>query len=293
MREPVTFCGRTFRGDELALMRQVAAECSALGVTEIARTLCELLDWKRPNGKLKNHECRQLLERLAVEKFLALPELRQLGGRGSRRPQVPRADSEPAVLARAAGECEPLELVLVEGAAESRRWHESLERYHYLGCPVPFGANLRYWVRGHNHELACLLWTSPAWKMRARDAWIGWNDEQRRRNLQAIVNQGRFLLLPGIRVKGMASKILAHSLRQLPQDWEHHYAVRPLLLETLVDALRFHGTCYRAANWIHVGQTSGRSRMDRENKAQGHAVKDIYVYRLVRDARQRSRGALM
>jgi hypothetical protein len=293
MREPVTFCGRTFRGDQLALMRQVAAECSALGVTEIARTLCELLEWKRPNGKLKNHECRQLLERLAEEKFLALPERRPLGGRGSRRPQVSRADCEPAVLACAAGECEPLELVLVEGAAESRRWRESLERYHYLGCPVPFGAHLRYWVRGRHRELACLLWTSPAWKMRARDAWIGWNDEQRRRHLQAIVNQGRFLLLPGVRVKGLASKILAHSARQLPQDWERHYAVRPVLLETLVDAQRFRGTCYRAANWIHVGQTSGRGRMDRENKAQGQAVKDIYVYPLVRDARQRLRGALV
>jgi hypothetical protein len=293
MREPVTFCGRTFRGDELALMRQVAAECSALGVTEIARTLCELLDWKRPNGKLKNHECRQLLDRLAGEGFLTLPGLRKLGGRGSRRPGVSRSDSEPAPLECAAGECEPLELILVEGEAESRRWRESMERYHYLGCPVPFGANLRYWVRHQGRELAGLLWTSPAWKMQARDAWIGWGDEQRRRNLQAIVNQGRFLVLPWVRVKGLASKILALSARQLPRDWERRYAVRPLLLETLVDARRFRGTCYRAANWIHVGQTSGRGRMDREYKAQGQAVKDIYLYPLVRDSRQRLRGDFM
>ncbi len=290
MRKSVTFCGRTFGSDELALMRQVAAECSALGVTEIARTLCELLDWKRPNGRLKNHECRQLLDRLAGEGFLTLPELRQLGGRGSRRPDVSRADLEPAPLECAAGECEPLELILVEGEAESRRWRESMERYHYLGCPVPFGANLRYWARHRNRDLACLLWTSPAWRMQARDGWIGWNDEQRRRNLQAIVNQGRFLVLPWVRVKGLASKILAHSARQLPDDWEHQYASRPLLLETLVDATRFRGTCYRAANWIHVGQTSGRGRMDRENKAQGQAVKDIYVYPLVRDVRQRLHG---
>jgi hypothetical protein len=293
MRQSVTFCGRTFRGDELALMRQVAAECSALGVTEIARTLCELLGWKRPNGRLKNHECRQLLDRLAGEGFLTLPELRQLGGRGSRRPHVSRADSGPAPLEGAAGECEPLELILVEGEAESRRWRESMERYHYLGCPVPFGANLRYWVRGRNRELACLLWTSPAWRMQARDAWIGWNDEQRRRHLQAIVNQGRFLVLPWVRVKGLASKILAHSARQLPDDWQSRYGLRPLLLETLVEGMRFRGTCYRAANWIHVGQTSGRGRMDRENRAQGRAVKDIYLYPLVRDARQRLRGDFM
>ena len=292
MRESVTFCGRTFRTDELVLMRQVAAECSGLGVTEIARTLCELLDWKRPNGKLKNHECRQLLERLAGEGFLALPELRPLGGRGARRPNVARAGSEPAPLECAAGECEPLELVLVEGEAQSRRWRDSMQRYHYLGCPVPFGANLRYWVRGCNRELACLLWTSPAWKMRARDAWIGWSEDQRRRNLQAIVNQGRFLMLPGVQVKGLASKILAHSARQLPGDWQRRYGVRPLLLETLVDSQRFRGTCYRAANWIHVGQTSGRGRMDRENKAQGHAIKDIYVYPMVHNARQLLRSDL-
>jgi hypothetical protein len=293
MREPVTFCARTFRGDELALMRQVAAECSALGVTEIARTLCELLEWKRPNGKLKNHECRQLLERLAGEGFLTLPGLRKLGGRGRRRPDVSPPRSEPDPVECAAGECEPLEIVLVEGETESRRWREQVERYHYLGCPVPFGANLRYWVRHRHRELACLLWTSPAWKMQARDAWIGWNDDQRRRNLQAIVNQGRFLILPGVRVKGLASKILALSARQLLGDWERSYAVRPLLLETLVDAMRFRGTCYRAANWIHVGQTSGRGRMDRAYKAQGRAVKDIYIYPLVRDARQRLHGELM
>jgi len=292
MPESVSFCGRTFRGDELVLMRQVARECWGLGVTEIARTLCELLDWKRPSGKLKNHECRRLLEQLAGEGFLTLPELRRLGGRGPRRPHLCRAEAEPAPLECAAGECEPLELVLVEGEAGSRRWRESLQRYHYLGCPVPFGANLRYWVWGRGRELACLLWTSPAWKMRSRDAWIGWSDDERRRNLQAIVNQGRFLMLPGVRVKGLASKILAHSARQLPGDWQKHYGVRPLLLETLVDTARFRGTCYRAANWIHVGQTSGRGRMDRENKAQGHAIKDIYVYPMVHNARQLLRSDL-
>ena len=261
-----------------------------LGVTEIARTLCELLDWKRPNGQLKNHECRQLLEQLAGEGFLRLPPLRPLGGRGSRQPQVSRDDAEPAPLECAACECEPLQLVLVEGEAESHRWRQCLQRYHYLGCPVPFGANLRYWVRHDGRELACLLWTSPAWRMQARDAWIGWSDDERRRNLQRIVNQGRFLILPWVRVRGLASKILALSARHLPDAWEQHYGLRPLLLETLVDAARFRGTCYRAANWIHVGQTSGRGRMDRENKAQGQAVKDIYVYPLARDARQRLCG---
>ena len=288
----VTFCGRTFSATELELMRQTAAEFSALGVTEIARTVCELLEWKRPNGKLKNHECRQLLERLQAEGVLTLPALRNLGGRGPRRMDLRQPRSQPGPLECAVSKCEPLELALVEGRAESRLWREQVERYHYLGCRVPFGAHLRYWVRNRERELACLLWTSPAWKMKPRDAWIGWSDEQRQRHLQGIVNNGRFLILPWVRVKGLASKILALNARHLPHDWQTRYGHRPLLLETLVDAQRFRGTCYRAANWVYVGQTAGRGRMDREHKAHGQAIKDIYVYPLVRDARQRLCGEL-
>jgi hypothetical protein len=291
MPESLTFCGRTFGLSELELMRQTARDFSTLGVTEIARTICELLEWTRPSGGLKNHECRQLLERLQAEGFLNLPELRHLGGRGPRRADVSRTGLEPAPVTRAASACEPLELVLVEGKTESRRWREQMERHHYLGCRVPFGANLRYWVRHEERELACLLWTSPAWKMQARDEWIGWSDEQRRHNLQRIVNNGRFLILPWVQVKGLASKILALSARQMPRDWESRYGHRPLLLETLVDAERFRGTCYRAANWVHIGQTSGRGRMDREHASHGRAIKDIYVYPLARDARQHLRGS--
>jgi hypothetical protein len=284
---PVIFCGRTFTAQEVELMRVVAHDYAGLGVTEIARTVCELLEWQRPNGGLKNHECRQLLERLEAQGMLRLPALRKLGGRGPRRVNVSQPRREPEPIECAASECEPLDLALVEGPAESRLWREHVERYHYLGCCVPFGANLRYWVRNRQRELACLLWTSPAWKMKPRDVWIGWSDEQRERNLQWIVNNGRFLILPHVRVKGLASKILALSARQLAQDWQRHYGHRPLLLETLVDADRFRGTCYRAANWIYVGQTTGRGRMDRKHKADGHAIKNIYVYPLVRNARQR------
>jgi hypothetical protein len=286
----VTFCGRRFTAQEVELMRVVARDYAGLGVTEIARTICELLEWTRPNGGLKNHECRQLLERLAAQGVLPLPALRNLGGRGPRRVNLYPQHSEPKPVECAARECEPLELVLVEDEGESRRWREHVERHHYLGCRVPFGANLRYWVRNRDRELACLLWTSPAWKMQARDAWIGWSDAQRKRNLQWIVNNGRFLILPWVRVKGLASKILALSARQMPQDWQTRYGYRPLLLETLVDTQRFRGTCYRAANWLHVGQTAGRGRMDREHQRHGQVIKDIYVYPLVRDAREQLCG---
>jgi hypothetical protein len=283
----VTFCGRRFTAQEVDLMRQMTHDYAGLGVTEIARTICELLDWKRPNGGLKNHECRQLLEHLQAERMVTLPALRKLGGRGPRQEDLSQPRVEPEPVACAASECEPLELALVEGEMESRSWREHVERYHYMGCRVPFGANLRYWVRNRDRELACLLWTSPAWKMQARDTWIGWSDEQRKCTLQRIVNNGRFLILPWVRVKGLASKILAQSARQMPHDWQARYGHRPLLLETLVDTKRFRGTCYRAANWLHVGQTSGRGRLDREHQRHGQAIKDIYVYPLIRDARQR------
>jgi len=178
----VTFCGRRFTAQEVELMRQMTHDYAGLGVTEIARTICELLEWKRPNGGLKNHECRQLLERLQAEGVVTLPALRKLGGRGPRREDLSQPLVEPEPVECAASECEPLELALVEGEAESRRWRVHVESYHYLGWRVPFGANLRYWVRNRDRELACLLWTSPAWKMHARDAWIGWSDEPRKRH---------------------------------------------------------------------------------------------------------------
>ena len=254
MPESLTFCGRTFGRDELELMRQTARDFSALGVTEISRTVCELLEWTRPNGGLKNHECRQLLERLQGEGFLQLPDLRQRGGRGPRRADISGSYLQPAPVECAVRECEPLELALVEGPTESRRWREQLERHHYLGCRVPFGAQLRYWVRNRERELACLLWTSPAWKMQPRDVWIGWTDEQRCHNLQAIVNNSRFLILAWVHVKGLASKILALSARHMPQDWQTRYGCRPLLLETLVDATRFRGLVIGP----RTGSTSGK-----------------------------------
>jgi hypothetical protein len=289
MPESVAFCGRTFTTSEIEVMRRISLEFAALGLTEIACTICELLDWRRPGGGLKNHECRQLLERLEAQGLLKLPALRKMGGRGPRRADISTPSIEPAPVECKASECEPLELVMVDGQEESRLWREQVERYHYLGCPVPFGANLRYWVRNRNRELGCLLWTSPAWKMQARDTWIGWSNEQRQRNLQLIINNSRFLILPWVHVKGLASKVLALSARKLPGDWKTRYGNRPLLLETLVDSARFRGTCYRAANWIHVGKTTGRGRMDREHKLVD-SIKDIYVYPLTPQAPRQLRG---
>ena len=272
-------------------MQQIASDCSALGVTEIARTLCELLDWRRPTGRLKNHECRQLLERLADQGWLRLPHLRNVGPQGPRRiARTATSDPQPEITG-SAGDFEPLSLTLVQARTrDSALWNELIDRHHYLRYRVPVGAHLRYFVRSaHRGEsiLACLQWSSPAWKMAARDRWIGWTAQQRAHNLQLLVNNSRFLILPWVRVAGLASKILAHCARQLPDDWERHYGYRPLLLETLVDARRFPGTCYKAANWILLGETRGRGRMDRHHEAHGAAPKLVYVYPLLTGAQQR------
>ncbi len=276
-------------------MRQIAADCSALSTTEIARTICELLDWKRPTGRLKNHECRQLLERLADQGCLQLPALRQVGPRGPRRTAWTSASDPQPEITGSARDFEPLNLTLLEaGSRDSMLWNEFVDRHHYLRYRVPVGAHLRYFVRSEplgETILACIQWSSPAWKMAARDRWIGWNDQQRKRNLQCIVNQSRFLILPWVHVPGLASKILAHSVRQLPADFERQYGRRPFLLETLVEANRFSGTCYRAANWIFLGETRGRGRMDRYNNSQ-LSKKLVYVYPLCHSVQQRLCGLL-
>jgi hypothetical protein len=277
-------------------MRGVASEFAALGLTEISRTVCELLEWKRPNGGLKNLECRQLLERLCARGLLSLPDLRKTKPRGPQAVrQSTRSDPQPE-MGGSAGDYEPLHLELLAGesAGDSALFREYIDRYHYQHYRVPFGAHLRYLVRSEQHPervLACLLWTSPAWKLAERDRWIGWNPTQRSRNLQCIVNHGRFLILPWVRVKGLASKILSHCVRRVPADWETIYGYRPLLLETLVDSERFRGICYQAANWVYVGKTQGRGRMDRQHQAQG-TPKDVYVYPLCRNVQQRLLAAV-
>jgi hypothetical protein len=288
------FFGRTFIPSDFQLIGDIARNFQALSLTELANTLCELLDWRRPNGKLKYIECRSMLEQLQAEGLLFLPALRKTAPSRPRRIKVDSESDAQAPLTGTAGDYLPLLLRRVDNAKLSSRWNQFVERYHYLKFRVPFGANLRYLVESQcrpGQYLACLLFSSPAWKMAQRDTWIGWSDQERKRNLQYIVCNSRFLILPWVSVRGLASKILSLAARQLPNDWQQQYGYRPLLLETLVDSTRFRGTCYRAGNWIRLGQTRGRGRMDRAHQADGHAVKDIYVYPLYRDARRRLRQA--
>lgn len=278
-----------FSSEELALVRQIVADCPALSVHELSLTICELLDWRRPNGRLKAHECRAWLQQLCAQGWVVLPPLRGCGPKGPPRIGPSQRAVPPSELCGPVGALEPLQLEVVEaGSQDSLRFREWMAHYHYLGYRVVVGANLRYLVRSaQGQALACLLWSSPAWKMAARDAWIGWSTEQRKRNLQYLVNNSRFLILPWVRVRGLASKILSRCARRLPADWEQRYGYRPLLLETLVEAGRFRGTSYRAANWILVGQTTGRGRMDRERREPAGSRKEIYLYPLCRQVQRR------
>ena len=286
------FCGRAFSAADLDLIRELACDFSNLSLTELSKTVCELLDWKRPTGKLKYEECRAFLEHLRDQGILKLPGLRPVGAPGPRRIATTSESDPQTPVIGSAGDFEPLVLHLVQAADRKPNslFKEYIDRYHYLGYRIPFGAHLRYLVESlklPGRYLACLQFSSPAWKMAPRDAWIGWDAELRKRNLQFIVSQSRFLVLPWVQVKGLATMILSLAARRLPQDWQALYGYRPLLLETLVDRSRYRGTCYRAGNWIHLGVTQGRGRMDREHAADGLAVKDIYVYPLCRHVQER------
>ncbi len=132
--------------------------------------------------------------------------------------------------------------------------------------------------------LALLGFGAAAWKVAPRDRWVGWSRRTREQNLHRVVNNARFLILPWIRCRNLASKLLAMAARQIPEDWQKRYGYRPLLLETFVQASRFRGTCYRAANWVHVGQTQGRGKLDSNHQAP-LPVKDIWLYPLEKNFR--------
>lgn len=289
MPATISFCGRQLPAEEIKLIRDTIHDFPALSLTELSRTICELLDWRRPTGALKDHECYLFLQRLKDRGWLSsLPSLRGTSALGPRTvflnhesdPQSPMLGSVEAYA--------PLEFDLICDAAGRALFRQYVQRYHYLGYRVPFGAQLRYFVRSQRlpeRILACLLFSSAAWKMAPRDRWIGWHDQARSLNLARVVSNSRFLILPWVEVSGLASKILSMAAQLLPEDWLSVYQVSPLLLESLVDPQRFSGTCYRAANWIHVGTTQGRGRMDRNQDVERH-VKEIFVYPLHAHARE-------
>lgn len=294
METCISAYGRRFSTDDVELICGVVRSCGGLSRTELARTISELLEWKRPNGGLKGPECRKLLERLEAQGRLRLPPLRSAPQPRRHAPASEASPSSCEALETELAEIGGLNLRVVDGEADRRQWRDLVDRHHYLGCRVPFGAHLRYLIEISSPRLAvvaCLQFSSPAWRLGARDQWIGWSDDERRRGLQRIVCNSRFLVLPSVRVRNLASRILSLASHCVTQDWAERYGLRPLLIETLVDPSRYQGTCYRAANWIEVGSSSGRGRMDREHRRHGAAPKRVFVYPLDPQWRERLRRA--
>ena len=285
----VKFCGKNVTDKELKLILELSEDFWGISRSELASTVCELLDWARPSGRLKTVECVQFLEKLEAQSFLRLPILRQGKPKGtkSRAKRTPLGE-EGIALTGSVKDVKPVTLVTVTETKDRELWKELVDRYHYLGYKVPFGACLRYLIEVRHPEkqvVGCLQFSSPAWRIEARDGWIGWESATRVKNLQKIVQNSRFLILPWCKVAGLASHVLSLATRRIGGDWEKVFKVSPVLLETFVDLSRFKGTCYRAANWVRLGETQGRGRMDREHE-HGEAVKSLWVYPLAKDFKQ-------
>jgi hypothetical protein len=287
----LSFCGRQFSAQEVLLIQEVVQTCSGISRKELANTICELLDWRRPAGGLKERDCRDLLERLENQGVLRLPDKRPTGSTAARKyKEAAGAARSYSTLYGSVEAFAPLTVQRVQDRAQRELFKQLMGRFHYLGYAMPFGARLQYlvYVTHPRHELVgCVQFSSPAWRMKTRDQWIGWDDGTRKQHLQHIVNNSRLLVLA--RIRNLASMMLSCALKQLGRDWQRQYAVPPFLVETLVDQQRFHGGCYRASNWIELGQTSGRGRMDRSHQRHGAQIKTVWVYPLVKDAARRLR----
>jgi hypothetical protein len=283
------FCGDQISPDQINEIAAIVATFPKLTRTELANTICELYSWKRPTGRLKTVECRQFLERLNDRGIIKLPACNiQFVSQTKLNIGRTRRTDRQSTISTKLSELSPIVLTIVRNSSQRQLWCEYVDRYHYLGYRIPFGAQLRYFIQSgiDQTSLGCLQFSSPAWRIAARDNWIGWSDEQRRTNLQKIISNSRFLIFPWVQVKNLASSILSLAAKTVPNDWLGCYGRRPVLMETLVDGKHYSGTCYQAANWVFVGETTGRGRMDRQNKRMGAAVKNIYLYPLSKKFRQ-------
>jgi hypothetical protein len=273
----VRYCGRDFSEDELTQIRCLIADNPRSSRAELSRMTCQTLEWYKADGGLKEMSARVVMLRMQDDGLIKLPPPR------GKRPDptihlTPRTDPRPAI-DQPAGKLAPLVLQRIQKKPDSRLWNEYIERYHYLGHKLLPGAQLRYFVHTGNQPIALLSFGAAAWQTAPRDHYIGWNHDQRKKKLHLIVNNARFLILPWVQSKNLASMILAMAARRLPDDWQAQYGYRPVLLETFVEKPRFEGTCYKAANWHYLGQTKGRGKLGPSGK-QSVPIKDLWVYPL-------------
>ncbi|MDH3380374.1 MAG: DUF4338 domain-containing protein [Gammaproteobacteria bacterium] len=278
------YCGRNFTTAEFKIIDTIIRTPDHPVRAEISRRVCRELRWYRPNGQLKDMSCRVALLRMQRDGLISLPLPRNGNGNGNIRIKL-NARSAPGSELSGRVDNYPFDIEIVDSTEQSRLWNEYIARYHYLGyTPLP-GAQIRYMVKRDQKVLAVLGFGAAAWKMAPRDRWIGWTTAQRQYRLPFIANNSRFLILPWVRVKNLASAILGAIARRIVNDWQMRYHHPVCMLETLVEKKRFAGTSYRAANWLHLGSTQGRGKLDRAHR-HPLPVKDIYVYPLTKDFRK-------
>lgn len=279
------YCGREFSATDLSSIRDLIAEHPTATRARLSRLVCEKLDWRRADGRLKDMSCRVAMLRMHDDALLQLPPPRNGNNNGKpylRRTQQAEPDSPLEVASpRELGE---LHIQRVTDRHDSHLHNEYLERYHYLGYqPLP-GAQMRYFVRAQGRIVALLGFGAAAWKTRPRDRFIGWTAEQRKAQLHMIVNNARFLIPPWVHCNNLASCVLAMAARRIAQDWQQQYGYSPVLLETFVETSRFRGTCYNAANWKLLGETTGRGKLDVHHRA-SIPKKTVWIYPLIADFR--------
>lgn len=287
MEAITTYRGRTISQSDLADIKQIISIYPDRSRRFISQEVCRRWNWRQTNGFLKDMVCRSLLLLLESKGLIKLPPRKC-------NPPNPLADRKKPLritVDEAAVECSldalcPINLKQVRRTAQEKLFNSLISEYHYLGYTQPVGEHLKYIAFSNDRPIACLAWSSAPWYIGARDRFIGWSPETRQNNLHLIINNTRFLVLPWVRVKYLASHLLALNRRQLFRDWQGIYHHPVYLLETFVDTERFQGTCYKAENWIYVGKTTGLGKLSKTNKPT-LPKKAVYVYPLTKDFRDR------
>lgn len=283
------YLNKIWSTEDVERIRALIAASPQARRSELACRVCEAVDWRGSDGELRQMACRLAMLRMHRDGLIELPPPRHVCQPPRRDFASERSDPEaPHVLTVKA--LLDLEVSPVIRGSSLELWNEYVSRYHYLGYTRIAGAQIRYLITGGGKVLGAMGFGASAWKVAPRDLFIGWSAAERQSRLHLVVNQTRFLILPWVRCQNLATKILAMAARRLPDDWQARYGYRPVLMETFVEVGRFHGTCYKAANWHMVGTTQGRSRYDRFH-ANDKPKKNIWLMPLARDFRATLLGA--
>jgi hypothetical protein len=284
----IRYRGRTITAADIQSIRKLIAENPTVSRRKLSALVCRSWNWVQPNGALRDMVCRALLLKLHREGVIELPASRRpLGNyRAKRRgpEKVPFLVWDP--VGNSLSDLRPLEFRQVRRTAEEGLCESLIETHHYLGYVQPVGAHLKYMIYARGTPVACMLWSSAPRHIGVRDRFIGWDQAGRRKNLHLLAYNTRFLILPWVKVPHLASHILGWMARNLSREWERMYNHPIYLLETFVDTERNKGTCYRAANWICLGKTTGRGKADQTHKA-NRSLKDVWVYPLAKDFREK------